>query len=186
MTTSAVTLAVISSAITKSASATGDPVFFNNTESFSGTTFSGTYGSAGIPASNFVVVGSAPDTSGNTVTGVQNSQWSGNGTWTFPTVFPAGGQVWPVPTQPFLGGGTLGGGLNTPYQYIPLPPDLSQLEEGVHDIPGGKIIIKKIKVTEEQLDAAIQETLGHDATPEEKSQIMKEVEELAASEEREI
>lgn len=180
MTTSAVTLAVISSAITKSASACGDPVVFTTTTgSLNGSS------NTTLNNSNFVVVGSAPDTSGNTVTGVQNSQWSGNGTWTFPTVFPAGGQVWPVPTQPFLGGGTLGG-LNTPYQYIPLPPDLSQLEEGVHDIPGGKIIIKKIKVTEEQLDAAIQETLGHDATPEEKSQIMKEVEELAASEEREI
>lgn len=72
------------------------------------------------------------------------------------------------------------------YQPIKVVPDLESLEEGVHEIPGGKIIIKKIKVTEEQLDEAIQETLGHDATPEEKSKIIKAIEDIAASEEREV
>jgi hypothetical protein len=79
-----------------------------------------------------------------------------------------------------------------PNPFIPNPtpfkiePNLEDLEEGLHDIPGGKIFIKKIKITEEQLDDAIQEALGHEASPEEKAAIVKEIEELAASEEREV
>jgi len=89
---------------------------------------------------------------------------------------PWSGNVWPQPMptpQPY-------------YQPIKVVPDLESLEEGVHDIPGGKIIIKKIKITEEQLDDAIEETLGHEATPEEKSKIVKAIEDIAASEEREV
>lgn len=77
------------------------------------------------------------------------------------------------------------GGLQTPWQF-PIKPALELLEEGTHDIPGGKIIIKKIMVTEEQLDNAIQETIGHEASPEEKQAILQEIEAINAAEEREV
>lgn len=73
-----------------------------------------------------------------------------------------------------------------PWPPIKVVPDLEQLEEGTHDIPGGKIIIKKIKVTEEQLDEAIKEALGPEVTPEEKAKIKEELENIQASEERDI
>jgi len=73
-----------------------------------------------------------------------------------------------------------------PFPPIKIVPDLEQLEEGTHDIPGGKIIIKKIKITEEQLEKAIEETLGPDITTEEKAKIKEELEDIQASEEREI
>jgi hypothetical protein len=72
------------------------------------------------------------------------------------------------------------------YNPIPGPPNLDSLEEGVHDIKGGKIIIKKIMVSEEELEEAIQEACGPESTPEERDIIRKEIEEIAASEEREI
>lgn len=73
------------------------------------------------------------------------------------------------------------------YAFPPLTPallDLDSLEEGIYDIKGGKIIIKKIKVTEEELEDAIQEVLGPDATEEEKIATQHELEELSVSEER--
>jgi hypothetical protein len=72
------------------------------------------------------------------------------------------------------------------YPPILMIPDLDLLEEGVHDIKGGKIIIKKIKVTEAQLDEALSEELGHDASDAEKAKFHEELSEIAASEEREV
>ena len=126
------------------------------------------------------------------------------------------GYVWVIPndktySQPYIGdplpiqqpwiGDTIpnsGGIFPNPFVYTPPPfspqpfppikvvPDLESLEEGTHDIPGGKIIIKKIKITEEQLEKAIKETLGPDVTTEEKAKIKEELEDIQASEEREI
>lgn len=110
------------------------------------------------------------------------------GTWFGPNL--GGNQTVPVPFMPAYGDPTPGfvGGFPGIGQYPPIKivPNLEDLEEGVHDIPGGKIIIKKIKVTEDQLDAAMFDALGHEATPEEKTAILQEIAELAASEEREI
>lgn len=113
-----------------------------------------------------------------------NIQWSGD------TV--GNGQVWtgdipnvgwsnvPITTTPNLGG------VYPPPIPIKIIPDLESLEEGVHDIPGGKIIIKKIKVTEQELDLALEETIGHTPTDEEKKQLHDELTDIANSEERAV
>lgn len=69
---------------------------------------------------------------------------------------------------------------------IKIIPDLELLEEGVHDIKGGKVIIKKIKITEEQIEEALEEEIGHKPTDEEKKQLHQDLEQIAASEEREV
>ena len=101
------------------------------------------------------------------------------GTTTIPNTGGLYPNIFPIPTPN-----------NVPTEYnippAPAPIDLDSLEEGIHDIKGGKIIIKKIKVTEEELDAALEETLGHEPSPEEKSALREELEKIAASEEREI
>ncbi len=128
-----------------------------------------------------------PNTNGYTWV-IPNGNTLGSGdTYTQPwigdPIGPNSGGIYPNPFIPY----------NPP--FVPQPtewppikikPDLEQLEEGTHDIPGGKIIIKKIKVSEEQLEEAIKEALGPDVTPEEKTKIKEELENIQASEEREI
>jgi hypothetical protein len=120
-------------------------------------------------------------------------------------VWPAGSTIWigdsPYPyTNPW--DNIIGNGVYPPFPpfnpppQTPLPyppvypfptkPDLDQLEEGEHDIPGGKIIIKKIKVTDKQVEEAIEEVMGPEVSPEEKKKVLKELEDYAASEEREV
>jgi hypothetical protein len=99
-------------------------------------------------------------------------------------VFPqSNGTIWSgdqIPINPFPQP-------QPPWSFpIPVKPDFDQLEEGEHDIPGGKIIIKKIKVTDQQIEQALDEVMGDKASPEEKSKIRKEIEDYAASEEREV
>lgn len=98
----------------------------------------------------------------------------------------------PVPFSPFSPGGYP---VNPPpfapavfpsTGQIKIVPDLEQLEEGVHDIKGGKIIIKKIKITEEQIETALEEELGHKPTDEEKQKLKEDLEALSASEERDV
>ena len=104
-------------------------------------------------------------------------------------------------TAPYIGdpipnwGGGMWPPVNDPPPFAPQPtvyppikiiPDLESLEEGVHDIPGGKVIIKKIKVTEEELEKAIEDTLGPEVSEEEKAKVKQELEDMAASEEREV
>lgn len=128
-----------------------------------------------------------------TTTGALNSPGYGSATGiSFPS---AGSPIWITPNimpnhLPYMGDPIYNTPAipNLPPQYIPftIKPDLEQLEEGVHDIKGGKIIIKKIMVTEEQLDKALEEELGHEPDANEKAELRKELEELSASEEREI
>jgi hypothetical protein len=95
-----------------------------------------------------------------------------------------GGEIYPpLPQQPWPPNGIV-----FPPQTgtIKIVPDLEQLEEGVHDIKGGKVIIKKIKITEEQLATALEEELGHSASPEEKQKLHEDLEAIAASEERDV
>jgi len=119
-------------------------------------------------------------------------------------IFPNGSNIWIG--DPYVnpwdntGGGNVFPPLNpsplpqTPWPYplnpsvfpYPTKPDLDQLEEGEHDIPGGKIIIKKIKVTDKQVEEAMEEVMGPEASPEEKKKVLKEIEDYAASEEREV
>lgn len=88
---------------------------------------------------------------------------------------------WPISNPPFA-----------PVPALPLTgtikivPDLELLEEGVHDIKGGKVIIKKIKITEEQIEEALEEEIGHKPTDEEKQKLHQDLEQIAASEEREV
>jgi len=104
-----------------------------------------------------------------------------NGDWSLPYVgdFPPNG-IWTSPTPNLPGTGKI--------EFVPYPvkPDLEQLEEGVHDIKGGKVIIKKIKITEEQLDEALEEVVGHEPTDIEKQQLRDELELIATGEEREV
>jgi hypothetical protein len=72
-------------------------------------------------------------------------------------------------------------------QYFTFPPNLDALQEGVFDIKGGKIIIKKIMVTQEQIDDSDEEednVLEGKIIEDETSS--QELEYLCASEEREI
>ncbi len=98
----------------------------------------------------------------------------------------------PIPFAP-------GGFPTNPPPFVPLPvvfpaqtgilkiiPDLELLEEGVHDIKGGKVIIKKILITEEQIEEALEEKIGHKPTDEEKQKLHEDLEQIAASEEREV
>lgn len=92
--------------------------------------------------------------------------------WTTPYI----GEVFPdtmVPSYPPIGTFTV-------------PLDLDNLPEGVHDIKGGKVIIKKIKVDDKELKEALERELGHEPEPEEMAKLKDELEGLAASEEREV
>lgn len=127
-----------------------------------------------------------PNSSGYVTIPNSNSGFAGGNSGIF-----IGGNTWPNSGMPYIGDpvpNAGGGFIFPPMQPQPfkIVPDLESLEEGVHDIPGGKVIIKKIKITEKQLDDAIEETLGHEAPPEEKAKVLKEIEELIASEEREV
>jgi len=117
---------------------------------------------------------------------IPNDNSYGNGsTWGQPYIgdpVPNSGGIYPNPFIPYNPPPVA----PQPWPPIKIVPDLESLEEGTHDIPGGKIIIKKIKITEEQLEEAIKETLGPDVTPEEKAKIKEELEDIQASEEREI
>lgn len=68
----------------------------------------------------------------------------------------------------------------------PIPIDYEKLEEGVHEIKGGKVIIKKIKVDDLELDRVLAEELKHEPTEEEKRQLREELHHLSEIEDREI
>ena len=110
--------------------------------------------------------------------------WTGDDTYNVPITTPNtvpndSGLYIPgyiLQPQPFI----------TNYPPISIVSDLDLLEEGVYDIKGGKILIKKIKVTEEQLDQALELELGRQATDEEKTRLHEDLIEIANSEEREV
>jgi hypothetical protein len=66
---------------------------------------------------------------------------------------------------------------------IQLPPDLDALEEGVHPIKGGKVIIKKVMVEDDEMDEALREAF---AAEEEQADMHEKIEEMMMSEEREV
>lgn len=82
------------------------------------------------------------------------------------------------------------GGLNGQYFTFPAVPDLDALQEGIFDIKGGKIIIKKIKVTQEQIDESEDwDTFEGKSSKEEdevSSEDRQEREYFCAGEEREV
>jgi|SRR5665213_223418 len=90
----------------------------------------------------------------NTMPNIGMGQWPANG-YTFPPLVP-----------------------------LPGPPDLDSLEEGVHPIKGGKIIIKKIMVDDSEMDEALREAFA--AEEEANKELHEELEEMSASEERAV
>jgi hypothetical protein len=92
----------------------------------------------------------------------------------------------PWPQGQWQGGS--GSGVWPPPVIPPNPPLFSMpvLEEGTYDIPGGKMVIKKIMVTDEQLEVAAEEELGHKPTPQEMDEIKSELEEMSHFEERDV
>lgn len=147
---------------------------FVNTFAFSGTgisdnNFTTVTNTPALPNTSITITGTTtgtttvPNTSGYTYFypndfGVGGGQWGNIEKWQFPDVSP----------------------------FIETPIDLDTLEEGIYDIKGGKVIIKKIKISEEQSKEALEAAEWYDVSPEDRSKICKEISELAEVEEREV
>jgi hypothetical protein len=118
--------------------------------------------------SGYVTISGAQTNTGDVFTFPNSNIWPN----TLPNTMPSiGGWTWP-PNE---------------FQYppvVPMPPDLDALEEGVHPIKGGKIIIKKIMVEDSEMDKALREYFT--AEEEEAATMYEELEEMAVSEERAV
>lgn len=126
-------------------------------------------GGASAPAGDWYV-GDYPDSSG------------GLGSFTVPNttipIYPTGGIYPPFNPPPIAPG---------PFTFPPTPIQIPVIpEDGTYDVPGGKVIIKRILITEEEIEKAAEKEFGHKPTKEEMDKIKKELEDAEHFEEREV
>lgn len=121
--------------------------------------------------------------SGGLQNGIPNGISSGASTTT--TIIPT---TWIYPISPNDSQGTIGPIIYPQFPPVifppmaPMPVDFENLPEGIHDIKGGKLIIKKVEFKDEA--EAIAQELGK--TPTIDKDLKDEMERKAASEEREV